>query len=113
MDLQHLQVDDALLTGEYAREATRLLSVSVSPEATFHRNQLEAIVALSAQRRRLLLVERTGWGKSLVYFIATRLLRDQGLGPTIAISPLLVLMRNQLEMADRAGLVARTLNSQN
>lgn len=99
--------------GDQAQVAKRLLADGVGPQATFHRNQLEAILALAIHRRRLLLVERTGWGKSLVYFIATRLLRDQGLGPTIVVSPLLVLMRNQLETAARVGVDARTLNSQN
>jgi ATP-dependent DNA helicase RecQ len=113
LDTSSLEIDSRLLAGKQAQEARRLLGVSVSPDAEFHGNQLEAIVALAVQHRRLLLVERTGWGKSMVYFIATRLLRDQGMGPTIVISPLLVLMRNQLEMAERAGLVARTMNSQN
>lgn len=65
------------------------------------------------QNRRILVVERTGWGKSMVYFLATRLLRDQGAGPTLLISPLLSLMRNQLEAAQRIGLTARTINSTN
>ncbi len=66
-----------------------------------------------ADRRRALVVQRTGWGKSAVYFIATRLLRDAGAGPTLLISPLLALMRNQLEMAERAGVRATTINSEN
>ena len=66
--------------------------------------QREAIDAVVAERRRVLLVQRTGWGKSAVYFIATRLLRDAGAGPTILVSPLLALMRNQIRMAERAGV---------
>ena len=62
---------------------------------------------------RLLVVQRTGWGKSAVYFVATRLLRDRGSGPTVIVSPLIALMRNQVEMADRLGLVSRTVNSTN
>src|SRR5437763_7364495 len=70
--------------------------------AQFRPGQLEAIQAIVEQRRRALVVQRTGWGKSAVYFIATKLLRDAGSGPTLLISPLLALMRNQLEMAQRA-----------
>ena len=83
------------------------------PTATFHTGQWEAIERLVAQRARLLVVQRTGWGKSLVYFLATRLLRDQGAGPTLIISPLLALMRNQILAAQRIGLRAATINSSN
>lgn len=81
--------------------------------AVFREGQREAIDALVRDRSRLLVVQRTGWGKSLVYFIATRLLRDAGLGPTILISPLLSLMRNQLAMAQRIGIRASSINSAN
>src|SRR4051794_32553514 len=81
--------------------------------ATFRPGQLDAIERLVDDRRRVLVVQRTGWGKSAVYFIATRLLRDRGAGPTILISPLLALMRNQLLMAERAGVNAETINSAN
>src|ERR1700745_3641681 len=64
-------------------------------------------------RRRALGVQRTGWGKSAVYFIATALLRARGAGPTVIVSPLLALMRNQVEAAARAGIRARTVNSSN
>jgi ATP-dependent DNA helicase RecQ len=90
-----------------------LLLAIAGPAATFHPGQLEAIEAVVEQRRRVLLVQRTGWGKSAVYFIATRLLRDAGAGPTILVSPLLALMRNQILMAQRAGVRARTINSEN
>ncbi len=60
-----------------------------------------------------MVVQRTGWGKSLVYFLATRLLRDRGAGPTLLISPLLALMRNQIAAADRIGIKAATINSSN
>ena len=66
-----------------------------------------------AERRRALVVQRTGWGKSAVYFIATALLRARGAGPSVIVSPLLALMRNQIEAADRAGIHARTVNSAN
>lgn len=80
-------------------------------EGTFRDGQWEAIEALVAQRQRVLVVQRTGWGKSLVYFLATKLLRDQGGGTTLLISPLLSLMRNQLQAAQKLGLNAQTLNS--
>ncbi|MBA3655693.1 MAG: ATP-dependent DNA helicase RecQ, partial [Actinobacteria bacterium] len=82
-------------------------------DASFRDGQLEAIERLVAGRRRVLVVQRTGWGKSAVYFLATRLLRDQGAGPTVLISPLLALMRNQIAMATRAGVHAATINSDN
>src|SRR5207249_2422197 len=81
----------------------------VAPRAEFRDGQWEAIVRLVDRRARLLVVQRTGWGKSLVYFLATRLLRDQGAGPTLLISPLLALMRNQVLMADRLGVRAATI----
>jgi ATP-dependent DNA helicase RecQ len=90
-----------------------LLHAIAGPEAVFRSGQLEAIEAVVEQRRRVLLVQRTGWGKSAVYFIATRLLRDAGAGPTILVSPLLALMRNQIQVAERAGVRARTINSEN
>src|SRR5947207_251173 len=80
-----------------ARELLRLLTDS--PVVDFRPGQWEAVERIAIHRGRLLVVERTGWGKSAVYFIATRLLRDAGGGPTLLISPLLALMRNQLEAA--------------
>src|ERR671923_2309828 len=88
-----------------------LLHAIAGPDAVFRPGQRETIEAVVEQRRRVLLVQRTGWGKSAVYFIATRLLRDAGAGPTILVSPLLALMRNQIQMAERAGVSARTINS--
>lgn len=79
----------------------------------FRDGQWEAIEALVNQRRKLLVVERTGWGKSSVYFIATRILRDLGAGPTLIVSPLLALMRNQIDAAERLGIRALTINSTN
>jgi hypothetical protein len=75
-------------------------------DATFRAGQWEAIERLVSGRARVLVVQRTGWGKSAVYFIATRLLRQGGSGPTLLVSPLLALMRNQLEMARRSGVRA-------
>jgi ATP-dependent DNA helicase RecQ len=82
-------------------------------DAVFHDGQYEAIEALVGGRRRALVVQRTGWGKSAVYFVATRLLRDQGAGPTILVSPLLALMRDQIAAAERAGVRAVAINSAN
>src|SRR5437016_9128253 len=82
-------------------------------EAEFRDGQWEAISALVQRRARLLVVQRTGWGKSLVYFLATRFLRDQGAGCTLLISPLLSLMRNQIAAARNIGVRAETINSTN
>ena len=82
-------------------------------DATFHEHQWESISTLVEQRSRLLVVQRTGWGKSAVYFIATKLMREQGLGPTIIISPLLALMRNQIETAASYGVAVGSINSVN
>ncbi|WP_438853793.1 RecQ family ATP-dependent DNA helicase [Agromyces sp. M3QZ16-3] len=82
-------------------------------DAEFHDGQFEAIEALVAGRRRALVVQRTGWGKSAVYFVATLLLRRRGGGPTILVSPLLALMRDQVAAAERAGVRAVSINSAN
>jgi ATP-dependent DNA helicase RecQ len=95
-------------------EAERLLRrLTGREDSTFRPGQWEAIQRLVAERARVLVVQRTGWGKSGVYFIATRLLRDRGSGPTLLVSPLLALMRNQLEMARRSGVRAETIHSDN
>jgi ATP-dependent DNA helicase RecQ len=90
-----------------------LLHQALGENAAFRDGQLEAILAAVDERARVLVVQRTGWGKSLVYFLATRILRDRGSGPTLLISPLLSLMRDQLLMAGRIGVRARTINSAN
>lgn len=97
------------------RETTRrLLRQALGAEsADFRDGQWEAIDSLINHRNKLLVVQRTGWGKSLVYFIATRIFRDRGLGPTLIVSPLLALMRNQIAAAERLGLQALTINSTN
>ncbi len=82
-------------------------------DAVLRDDQWTAIEALAVQRRRSLVVQRTGWGKSAVYFVATLLLREQGAGPTVIVSPLLALMRNQIAAAERAGIRAVTINSTN
>ena len=94
--------------------AEQLLQTAVAdPGAHFRRGQWEAIDALVNQRRKLMVVQRTGWGKSAIYFISTRILRDRGAGVTVIVSPLLALMRNQIEAANRLGIRAETINSTN
>jgi ATP-dependent DNA helicase RecQ len=103
---------------ECAEEVLRRLA---GEHAVLREDQWRAIEALTVDRRRVLCVQRTGWGKSAVYFVATALLRDgvtaeagdPPAGPTVIVSPLLALMRNQVEAAARAGITARTINSAN
>ncbi|MEE1926633.1 RecQ family ATP-dependent DNA helicase [Streptomyces sp. TRM 70351] len=105
MDNQELRAEaDAVLA--------ELVAAPGSP-ARLREDQWQAVAALVEERRRALVVQRTGWGKSAVYFVATALLRRRGAGPTVIISPLLALMRNQVESAARAGIRARTINSAN
>ncbi len=94
--------------------ALNLLRAAVDSQvANFRDGQWEAIDSVVNRRKRLLVVQRTGWGKSSVYFIATRILRNRGHGPTLIVSPLLALMRNQIDAADRLGIRALTINSAN
>ncbi|HEX2903866.1 MAG TPA: RecQ family ATP-dependent DNA helicase [Jatrophihabitans sp.] len=94
-------------------EAEQRLRSLAGERAVLRADQWRAIEALVAYRRRALVVQRTGWGKSAVYFVATALLRARGLGPTVIVSPLLALMRNQIAAAERAGIHAATINSTN
>ena len=95
-------------------EALQLLRDGLGDqEADFREGQWEAIDALVNQGERRLVVERTGWGKSLVYFISARILRDQGQGPTLIVSPLLALMRNQVAAAEGLGIRAVSITSDN
>ncbi|MYS21544.1 ATP-dependent DNA helicase RecQ [Streptomyces sp. DvalAA-14] len=103
-------------TTELRAAADTVLSRLVGAEpgaARLREDQWRAVEALVAHGRRTLVVQRTGWGKSAVYFVATALLRERGSGPTVIVSPLLALMRNQVEAAARAGIKARTINSSN
>src|SRR6195952_1984378 len=93
--------------------AAELLHQLAGPDATCAEHQLEALADLVEDRARVLCVQRTGWGKSAVYFIATALLRERGAGPTLIVSPLLALMRNQIAAAQKLGLRAHTINSTN
>jgi len=94
-------------------DAARVLRALAGDAAELREDQWAAIRALVVDRSRALVVQRTGWGKSAVYFIATSLLRRSGSGPTVIVSPLLALMRNQIMMAQRAGVRAATINSDN
>src|SRR2546430_816843 len=94
-------------------EAEEHLRALAGPGASLRDDQWTAISALVTGRRRALVVQRTGWGKSAVYFITTALLRARGAGPSVIVSPLLALMRNQVDAAARAGIHARTINSAN
>ncbi len=94
------------------KEALSLLKeMTNNPLAEFHDGQFQAISQLVEYQAKLLVVQKTGWGKSAVYFIATKLLRMQGKGPTIIISPLIALMRNQIERAQQLGLRVVSVNS--
>ncbi|HCT8389098.1 ATP-dependent DNA helicase RecG, partial [Pseudomonas aeruginosa] len=96
------------------RRALELLQIgSGSADANFRDGQEDAIRHIVEGKGRLLVVQKTGWGKSFVYFIATKLLREEGSGPALLISPLLALMRNQIAAADRMGVRAATINSDN
>src|SRR6188472_96435 len=103
------ELADAALRS-HAEEVLRALA---GPTAALRDDQWTAIRALVVERRRALVVQRTGWGKSAVYFVATALLRADGAGPTVIVSPLLALMRNQIDAAARAGVHAATVNSAN
>jgi ATP-dependent DNA helicase RecQ len=101
-------------TTDVRADAERHLRALVGrDDAELRDDQWSAVEALVVGRRRSLVVQRTGWGKSAVYFVATLLLRAQGAGPTVIVSPLLALMRNQIAAAERAGIRAVTINSTN
>ena len=103
----------AMSASQRYSHAVDLLRQILGVGAQFREGQWEAIDAIVSRRSRVLVVQRTGWGKSLVYFLSTKLLREQGAGPTILVSPLLSLMRNQIEAASRIGIRASTINSSN
>ncbi|MCW2927735.1 MAG: ATP-dependent helicase, RecQ-like protein [Thermoleophilia bacterium] len=113
-DVDQLQLEGPPApAGDIAARARELLRGSLGPDADFRDGQLEAIEALVDRRAHLLVVQRTGWGKSSVYFLTTRLLRERGAGPTILISPLLALMRDQVRAAERLGVRAARIDSTN
>ena len=97
-----------------SRRAKELLRAGAGrQDAEFREEQEEAIRHVIEGRGRLLVVQKTGWGKSFVYFIATKLLREAGAGPALLISPLLALMRNQIAAAERMGVRAVRITSDN
>ena len=98
---------------EVEAELTQHVQALAGPQAKPRPEQLAAVTAVVADRQRTLLVARTGFGKSAVYFSATRMLRDRGWGPTVVVSPLLALMRDQVTAAEKLGLRAVTINSSN
>ena len=104
---------DAQLDTPLLERAGALLRLLAGPGAELRADQAAAIDAVAGQRRRALVVQRTGFGKSAIYFIATRLLRDAGSGPTLVVSPLLALMRDQVAAAERMGVRSATINSTN
>ena len=99
--------------GSIKQHTLDLLHQMIGEDKTFRPGQWEAIETVAIKKGRALVVQRTGWGKSLVYFLATKLLREQGSGPTLLISPLLSLMRNQIEAAKVIGIRAQSINSGN
>ncbi len=99
--------------GTMRERAEDVLRALAGSDARLRADQWDAISALVESGRRALVVQPTGWGKSAVYFVATALLRAAGAGPTVIVSPLLALMRNQIEAAERAGIHAVTVNSTN
>ena len=92
------------------KKSTEIIKQLYGPKASFRAGQYEAIEA-TMTRNRTLVVQRTGWGKSLVYFVCTKLMREQRRGVTVVVSPLLVLMENQIEAAEKLGLQCDALNS--
>jgi ATP-dependent DNA helicase RecQ len=112
-DIKHAGVSNSMTATSINMHALALLRQMLGQQARFREGQWQAIDAIVRRRSRVLVVQRTGWGKSLVYFLATKLLREQGAGPTILVSPLLSLMRNQIEGALRIGVRAFTINSSN
>ena len=98
---------------EVEAELTEHVQLLAGPDAQPRPEQLAAVTAVVANRKRTLLVARTGFGKSAVYFSSTKILRKRGWGPSIVISPLLALMRDQVSAAEKLGLTAATINSAN
>src|SRR5919112_4149716 len=110
---RHAGMPSTTVTDVRERAEQHLRALVGRDDVVLYDDQWAAIAALAVDRRRALVVQRTGWGKSAVYFVATALLRARGAGPTVIVSPLLALMRNQIAAAQRAGIRAVTVNSSN
>lgn len=106
-------VSEAQSDSDFYQEAHERLSLLTGHQGDFRAGQFEAISALVQQRRRVLVVQKTGWGKSAVYFLAAHLLRSRGRGVSLIVSPLIALMRDQIAAAQRAGVKAQAVNSAN
>jgi ATP-dependent DNA helicase RecQ len=104
---------DLVLSADRKGVADSVIAAMAGPDARLREDQTTAVAALSQPAARVLVVQATGWGKSAVYWAATAIRRAEGLGPTLVVSPLLSLMRDQVAAAARAGLRAATLNSAN
>ncbi|OTO14295.1 RecQ family ATP-dependent DNA helicase [Enterococcus sp. 3H8_DIV0648] len=100
------------MTSSIENKAISILKEAYGPRAEFREGQLEAIISV-VQKKKTLVVQKTGWGKSVVYFIASKILRQNGAGPTVIVSPLLALMTNQIDAATKLGIRAMTINSNN
>jgi ATP-dependent DNA helicase RecQ len=108
-----MSADVFALTGSRAEVADRVIAAMAGSDARLREDQATAVAALCEEGARVLVVQATGWGKSAVYWAATAIRRSEGAGPTLVVSPLLSLMRDQVAAASRAGLTAATLNSSN
>src|SRR5687768_3626183 len=102
--MSSMRTTDAVLSPERAEVADRVIAAMAGPDARLRPDQTTAVSALSADGARVLVVQATGWGKSAVYWAATAIRRAEGHGPTLVVSPLLSLMRDQVAAAGRAGL---------
>ena len=104
---------DPALDDARAEVAQRTIEAIAGPGSRLRPDQLTAVAALCEPAARVLVVQATGWGKSAVYWAATAIRRAEGRGPALVVSPLLSLMRDQVDAAARAGLRAATVNSSN
>lgn len=100
------------MENNYEKRAIEILQNAYGKDAQFRDGQLESILAV-LNKKKILVIQKTGWGKSVVYFIATKILREEGAGPTIIVSPLLALMKNQVVSAQKLHMQVATINSDN
>ena len=105
-------MDGGIMSVIIENQAISILKQAYGQDAEFRDGQLEAIVSV-VEKKKTLVIQKTGWGKSIVYFIATKILRQNGAGPAVIVSPLLALMKNQIDSAAKLGINAVTINSDN